>query len=87
MNIYFICTRFGTEENHMNGVMSSVFASSVVDYGFKPKLNQTKDYRICICCFSAKHTTLRRKSKDGLAQNQDNVFEWSDMSTRRLLFQ
>ena len=24
----------------------------------------TKDYKIVICCFSAKHTTLRRKSKD-----------------------
>jgi hypothetical protein len=28
---------------------------------------------ICICCFFAKHAALRRKSKDWLAQNQDNV--------------
>ena len=28
------------------------------------------------CCFSAKHAALRRKSKDGLAQNEDNVSEW-----------
>ena len=27
----------------------------------------------CICCFSAKHAALRRKSKDQLARNQDNV--------------
>jgi hypothetical protein len=34
------------------------------------------------------HTAaLRRKSKDWLAQNQNNVSEWSDMSTCRLLFQ
>ena len=59
----------------------------MVDHGFEPRLGQTKDYKIGICCFSAKHTPLRRKSKDGLAQNQDNVSEWGDMSTRGLLFQ
>jgi len=36
-------------------------------------LGQTKDYKIGICCFSAKHAALRRKSKDWLAQNQKNV--------------
>ena len=40
---------------------------------FKPWSGQTKDYKIGICCFSAKHAALRRKSKDWLAQNQDNV--------------
>jgi hypothetical protein len=34
---------------------------------------QTKDYKIGICCFSAKHTTLRRKNKDWLGRNQNNV--------------
>ena len=29
---------------------------------------------------------LRRKSKDLLAWNQNNVSEWSDMSNRGLLF-
>ena len=38
------------------------------------------DYKIGICCFSAKHAALRRKSKDWLARNQNNVSEWSDMS-------
>jgi hypothetical protein len=33
------------------------------------------------------HTALRRKSKDGLARNQNNESGWSDMSTRGLLFQ
>ena len=32
--------------------------------------------------FSAKHAALRRKGKDGLTRNQDNVPEWSDMSNR-----
>jgi hypothetical protein len=55
--------------------MASVLASSVVDRGFKPWLSQTKDYNIGICCFSAKHTALRRKKKDRLARNQINVSE------------
>ena len=31
--------------------------------------------RITFCCFSAKHTVLRSKSKDWLAQSQGNVSE------------
>jgi hypothetical protein len=34
-----------------------------------------------------KPKTLRRKSKDWLARNHDNVTKWSDMSTHGLLFQ
>ena len=67
--------------------MVSVLASCVVDRGFEPRSGQTKDYAIGICCFSAKHTTLRRKSKDWLPRNQNNVSEWSDMSNRGLWFQ
>jgi hypothetical protein len=36
-------------------------------------MGQTKDYEIGICYFSAKQAALRRKSKDWLAQNRDNV--------------
>jgi hypothetical protein len=67
--------------------MVSMLALSVVDRGFEPRSGQTKDYEIGICCFSAKHTAIRRKSKDWLARNQNNVSNWSDMSTRELLFQ
>ena len=67
--------------------MVSVLASSAVGLGFDPRSGQNKDYTIDICCFSARHAALRRKNKDWLARNQDNMFEWSDMSTRRLLFQ
>ena len=55
--------------------MVSVLASSVVDRGFEPRSGQTKDYKIGICCFSAKHAALRRTSKDWLARNQNNVSE------------
>jgi hypothetical protein len=58
----------------------------VVDRGYKPRSGQTKDYEIGICCFSAKYAALRRKSKDWLARNQDNMSEWCDMSIRGLLF-
>ena len=73
--------------NRFSGVIVNVLASSVVDRGLEPRSGQTKHYKIGICCFSAKHTALRKKSKDWLAWNQDNVSEWSDMSTRGLLFQ
>ena len=73
--------------NHIGGVMVSVLASSAVDCGFEPRSGQAKDYKIDICCFSAKHAALRRMSKDWLARNQNNVSEWSDMSTRGLLLQ
>jgi hypothetical protein len=46
-----------------------------------------KTYKIGICCFSAKHTSLRSKSKDWLARNQDNASEWTDMSPRGVFFQ
>ena len=59
--------------------MVSVLASSAVDRGFDPRSGQTKDYKIGNCCFSAKHARIRRKSKDRLAQNQNNVYEWSNM--------
>ena len=64
--------------------MVSVLTSNTVDRGFEPQSGQTKDYKLGICCFSAKHAVLRRKSKDWLARYQNNVSEWSDMSTRGL---
>jgi hypothetical protein len=71
--------------NCIDGVMVSMLELSVVDRWIEPQSDQPKDYEIGICCFSAKHTALRRKSKDWSARNQNNVSEWSDMSTRRLV--
>jgi hypothetical protein len=67
--------------------MASVRTLSAVDRAFEPWSGQTKDNKIGICCFSAKHAALRSNSKDWLGRNQNNVSEWSDMSTCRLLFQ
>jgi hypothetical protein len=64
--------------------MVSVLALSAVDRGFEPRSGQAKDYTIGMCCVFAKHATLRRKSKDWLARNQNNVSEWSDIFIHRL---
>ena len=55
--------------------MVSVLASSVVDRVFNIRLGQTKDYKISITisCFSAKQAALRRKNKDWLSWNWNNV--------------
>jgi hypothetical protein len=73
--------------NRIGGVVFSVLSSSAVDRGIEPWSGQTKDYKIGICCFSTKHVALSRKSKDWLARNQNNVSEWSNLSTSGLFFQ
>ena len=78
--VVFIVLHFTS--NRIGGVM--VLASSAIDCGI---VGQNKDYKIGICYLSAKYPTLRTESKDWLAQNQNNVSEWIDMSTCRLLFQ
>ena len=73
--------------NRICGVIVSVIVSNAIDGGFEARAGQTKDYKICIGCFSVMQTVLRRKSKDWLARNQNNVSEWGHMSIRGLLFQ
>ena len=69
--------------NLVGGAMVSMLASSAVDSGFDPRSDQPNTRN----CFSTKHAALRRKSKDYLDQNPDNVSEWSDISTCGVLFQ
>jgi hypothetical protein len=61
--------------------------SGAVDRGFDLRLGQTSDFSIGIYCLSVNHAALRSKINDWLARIQDNVSEWSDMSTRGLLLQ
>ena len=63
--------------------MVSMLDSIVVERGFQPRFGQTKDYKIAICCISAKHAALRSKSKTGWLRIR--MFEWSIRSTRGLL--
>ena len=48
-------------------VKVSLLASSMVGRGFEPRSSQTKDYQICICCFSAKHTVFKQKEQSLVA--------------------
>lgn len=59
--------------NRIGGVMVKVLASSALDRWFKPRAGQTKDNKIGIHYFFDKYRTLRCKSKDCLAQNQENM--------------
>ena len=70
--------------NRIGGLMVSVLDSSAVHRGCESRSGQTKDYKIGICCFSAKHAALRRNIKDWSAWNQNIVSKWSDMSTHGL---
>jgi hypothetical protein len=85
---------FTTNSNMMAYILStsicryiSTFSTCALKLSLGNKKGQTKDYEIVICSFSTKHAALRQKRKDWLARNQNNVFEWSDMSTCKLLFQ
>jgi hypothetical protein len=81
----------------IGGVMVSVLALSAVDRGFEPWSGQTKDYKIGICCYPAKHATLRRKSKDWLLlfhanlaifqlYHGENKFIFNEMMMRSALY-
>ena len=63
-----------------------MLVSRVVDHGVSQDRVKTKTIKLVFVSFSDKHAALRRKSKDWLARNQDNVSEWGDMSIHRLLF-
>ena len=71
----------------IGAVMVIMVILSVGDCQFKPRSVQSKDYIIGIYCLSAKHTVLWSNSQDLLAWNQDDISQWSDMSTSGLLFQ
>ena len=59
----FICTYVKIFDfSRIGRVMVSVLASGAVHRGFEPRSGKTKDNKIGIYCFSAKHAALRRKS-------------------------
>jgi hypothetical protein len=74
-NLLIFISKITTVVNHIGEVMVSIFALSVIDCEIELQSYQIKDFKIGICCFSTKQVVLRRKSKDWLAQNQDNVFK------------
>jgi hypothetical protein len=61
---------------------------NTVDLGFQQWFGRTKIYNKIGIFYFSEHAVLinvRSKSRDYLAQNQDNVFEWSNMSTYSLV--
>ena len=85
LNIH-VYSYFQSSINLIGGVMFGVLASSDLDHRIESWLGQTKYNKTGFGCFPANHTALRNKSKDWLARNEDNVSEWSNMSTHGLLF-
>ena len=53
-----------------NDVKVGVFTSREVGRGFEPRSDQTKDYKIDICCFSVKYAASKSKRKNQLARNR-----------------
>jgi hypothetical protein len=64
--------------NHSDVAMISVLDSSVVYRGSSQRLYNWS---------SAKQADIRSESKYWSTRNQKNISEWSDISTRKLLFQ
>ena len=84
----FVCTILTVVlivPNRIGGVMVGIHNSNGVNFGLEPRWGQTKDYTISY--ISAKDALLRSKTKDWLARNQRNMFEWGNKSIRGLLFQ
>jgi hypothetical protein len=51
-----------TERHDITEILLKV-ALSVVDCWLEPQSSQSKNYKIDICCFSAKYTAFGRKSR------------------------
>jgi hypothetical protein len=49
--------------NGIGDVMICMLTSSMVDRDLESRSCQTNDYKIGICCFSAKHSSCRSKNK------------------------
>jgi hypothetical protein len=57
--------------NRIGVVMVGLLLSSALDCGFEHRSGQTKNNQIDMCCISAKHTALRKKTKYWLAPNHN----------------
>ena len=61
--------------SHIAGVMVSVPALSKIDHGFEPRPGKKRTIKLVFA------------ASPWLPQNQDNMYDCSDMSMSRLLFQ
>ena len=65
-------SKLSVYKNQKNPFLHFVTSRTKVT-ALKPLFCVKPDCKIGICFFSAKHTVLRRKSKDWLALNQDTM--------------
>ena len=88
LNIHVhVYSYFQSSINLIGGVMFGVLASGALDHRIKSRSGQAKYNKTGCGCFPACSTKEQdKKKKKMLARNQDNVSEWSNMSTQ-LLFQ
>ena len=92
LNIHVhVYSYFQSSINLIGGVMFGVLASGALDHRIKSRSGQAKYNKTGCGCFPACSTNeqeqKKRKKKTKLARNQDNVSEWSNMSTHGLLLQ
>jgi hypothetical protein len=85
INVFF--NHFLPQKNRFGGVMVCVLSSSVVDREFEPRSGQTKNYKIGMFCFSAKHAALKKRDKTGCLGIRIISPRVGGMSIRGLLFQ
>jgi hypothetical protein len=64
--VYLAMSVIRTPNFSGGGVMVSVLASSAADRGCEPRSGQTKDYKMGICCISAKHSIKKNGILDFL---------------------
>ena len=69
--------------SHISGVMDTVLTSKSQIVRSSPNQVKPKTLKLVF----VEHAAFRGKSKEWLSWIQNNVSEWSDMSTHRLLFQ
>ena len=64
-----------------------MLVSGVLDHGSSPGRVKLKTEKKVVVTSPLSTQHNKSKSKDWFARNHNNVFEWSDMSIRGLLFQ
>ena len=70
----------------IGSVAVSMIASSAVDLGTTSGQVISKPMKLIFVISPLSIAVLRSKSKDWFTQNQNNVYEWSDICTLELLF-
>jgi len=69
----------------IGGVIVIILALSAVDHMFELRSGHNKGCKIGSCCFSAKHATLRRKSRLVGSESGKRVRVWRHVYPRTVV--